>query len=383
MRRAGPSETAAPTVPLEPMVRMTASRGWRAGAVYAAAAFLAAIILALLSAVVRRDPGADGPIYALMVREPGAAVGLAHRFRVLGPAIVRALPMATDEGFLWFTYGSCFVAALLHVTVARALGHRARQALLAVPLFLFSWGSVASLRYFRQVDCLAWVCMAAGFLALVRGRPLWALLVASVGALARETVLSIVPAVLMHEWLKARRRPSWSLWGLAAVSVIPYLLVQATISRQGVPGPSAFLQSHWSVQLQELGLLKIIAFWGATHSFLWVLAAVGFPDAAPGVRRLSLVWMLWTIPTGLLSSPERMLNHAAPALIALAVAATAGRYRRAAVTLLVANSVLLTRFAGKAPMPLALWVGAAFLGLAVSGGLLWKTRPWPVRASAA
>src|SRR5215208_7265360 len=108
----------------------------------------------------------DGQHYIEFVRnnlQHGASSW--HERRLLGPLIVRALPLDPLEGFFVLTVASLAVTALLTWLAARAALRDEARALLAVPLLFGTWVVAPNLREYGLVDPLAWAFAAGVWLA--------------------------------------------------------------------------------------------------------------------------------------------------------------------------------------------------------------------------
>ena len=128
-----------------------------------------ALILVGLAILVWLIPAApmtgDGQYYIEFVRnnlQHGASSW--HERRLLGPLIVRALPLDAQDGFFVLTTVSLAVTALLTWLAARELVRDEARALIAIPLLFGTWVVAPNLREFGLVDPLAWV-FVAGHLA--------------------------------------------------------------------------------------------------------------------------------------------------------------------------------------------------------------------------
>src|ERR1051325_11433936 len=99
----------------------------------------------------------DGQHYVEFVRN-GLQHGASswHERRLLGPLIVRALPLDPLVGFQLLTVISLGITCLLM--------WRATRALVAIPLLLGTFVVTANLREYALVDPLAWAFSAAVWL---------------------------------------------------------------------------------------------------------------------------------------------------------------------------------------------------------------------------
>src|SRR4051794_25950694 len=182
-----------------------------------------AITVAGLAALVWLIPAApltgDGAGYVEFVRnnlQHGASSW--HERRLLGPAIVRALPVDVLQGFFILTVTSLGVTALLTWRAASDLMGSSSKALVAIPMLLGTWVVAPNLREYALVDPLAWAFVAGVWLCTVRRAWVLAGVVAAVGVFAKEVVVLAAVAAAVAAW--DRRRP-WS----ALVALVPCLVV--------------------------------------------------------------------------------------------------------------------------------------------------------------
>src|SRR6266702_5047170 len=154
----------------------------------------AALIAVGLAALVWLIPAApltgDGQHYIAFVRN-GLQHGASswHERRLLGPLIVRGLPLEAQDGFFLLTLTSLAATAFLTWMAAREvlIGDEWR-ALAAIPLLFGTWVMAPNLREYGLVDPLAWVFVAGVWLATVR-RVWWlAAVLAAIGVVAKEVV---------------------------------------------------------------------------------------------------------------------------------------------------------------------------------------------------
>src|SRR5215470_850040 len=132
----------------------------------------------------------DGQYYIQFVRN-GLQHGASswHERRLLGPLIVRAMPLEAQDGFFVLTCLSLTLTSLLTWLAARELlpGDEPR-ALAAIPLLFGTWVVAPNLREFGLIDPLAWAFVAGVWLATVRKQWWLAAGIAALGVVAKEVV---------------------------------------------------------------------------------------------------------------------------------------------------------------------------------------------------
>src|ERR1051326_8195531 len=159
-------------------------------------AVLLALVLTLggLAVLVWLIPAApmtgDGQSYIQFVRN-GLQHGASswHERRLLGPLIVRALPMDAEPGFFVLTTASLAVTAWLSWLAARDLLRDEARALLAIPLLFGTWVVAPNLREYGLVDPLAWAFAAGVWWATLRRQWYVAAAVAAIGVVAKEILV--------------------------------------------------------------------------------------------------------------------------------------------------------------------------------------------------
>src|SRR5262245_33323784 len=160
----------------------------------------------------------DGQYYIQFVRN-GLQHGASswHERRLLGPLLVRAMPLDAEQGFFVLTCASLAATALLTWLAARALVRDEARALAAIPLLFGTWVVAPNLREYGLVDPLAWAFVAGVWLATVKQRWAVAAVVAAVGVVAKEVVVLAAVAAAAAAF---ERRSRWRAIGVAAPAVL-------------------------------------------------------------------------------------------------------------------------------------------------------------------
>src|ERR1700694_5201499 len=153
------------------------------------------LIVLGLAALVWLIPAApmtgDGQYYIQFVRnnlQHGASSW--HERRLLGPLIVRAMPLDAQDGFFVLTTVSLAISALLTWLAAREVVPDDQwRSLVAIPLLFGTWVVAPNLREFGLVDPLAWAFVAGVWLGTLPKQ--WGLGagVAGIGALGKDVVV--------------------------------------------------------------------------------------------------------------------------------------------------------------------------------------------------
>jgi hypothetical protein len=326
----------------------------------------------------------DGQHYIEFVRnnlQHGASSW--HERRLLGPLIVRALPMDAQDGFFVLTTASLAVTALLTWLAARELIDDEIRALASIPLLFGTWVVAPNLREFGLVDPLAWVFVAAIWLATLRQKWLLAALLAAVGVVAKEIVA--LAAVAAAAAAFDRRQPAKAL-GIAAPAIIVVLLLTLLLPGSGTDA-GAYVFDWVRKGLFSNGVGQAVFLLFASYGALWLLLPKGFSALPIPMRRDAYVYLGAAVLLPLVGSPERMEEAIFPLVVSAALLATRSQNQTAVWALALGSVLFAARIGGGARIPTSL----AWSGLVVACVLaLWSyvspsvigLRRWPRSPSA-
>jgi hypothetical protein len=328
-----------------------------------------ALIVLGLGALVWLIPAApmtgDGQHYIEFVRHnlQGGASSW-HARRLLGPIIVRAMPLDAQDGFFVLTIVSLTLTALLTWQAARELVTDEWRALAAIPLLFGTWVVAPNLREFGLVDPLAWVFVAGVWLATVRRQWWLAAALAAVGVVAKEVVVLAAVAAAAAAW--ERRRPL-----VAAGAAAPALLV-AVLLTVLVPGSGtdagAYVFKWVRDGLFSNGVPRALFLLFASYGALWLLLPQAWSAFPHHLRRAVAIYLLAALALPLVGSPERMEEAIFPPMIAATLLATRTWSRPLVWALAIGGALFAARIGGGARLPTLV----AWSGLAVACGLvLW------------
>jgi hypothetical protein len=380
--------------------------------------------LALLVFLIPAAPmTGDGQYYIQFVRN-GLQHGASswHERRLLGPLLVRALPMDAQQGFFVLTTASLAATALLTWLAARDMLHDEARALLAIPLLFGTWVVAPNLREYGLVDPLAWAFVAGVWWATVRRQWYAAALVAAVGVVAKEiVVLSAIAAAAAAAFdhrasdlsaaaasehgasdlsaAAASERYAADVGGVSAAErpraepitagglLPPYaerhfvraILVAApavlvalalTLLYPG-SGSDAFAYVFKWVRdgLFSNGPLRAAFLLFASYAALWLLVPRGWLGLPDHLRRAAVVYLAAAIVLPLVGSPERMEEAIFPVVISTALLATRTWHLGLVALFAVACGVFVARIGGDARLPGVI----AWLALALACALaVWS-----------
>jgi len=360
-------------VPLPPLLR----------ALWPTLVALGLVVLGL-AALVWLIPAApmsgDGQSYIRFVRnnlQHGASSW--HERRILGPLLVRAMPLDAQDGFFVLTTVSLGVTAMLTWLSAQAVVRDSWRALVAIPLLFGTWVVAPNLREFGLVDPLAWAFVAGVWLATIR-RCWWlAAGLVAIGVLAKEVVVLAAVAAAAAAW---NARQPWIAARVAAPAVVVALLLTVLVPGSGTDA-GAYLGDWVRKGLFSNGVGRAVFLLFASYGALWLLVprawiTLDFPDH---LRRAAGVLFLAAPLLPLVGSPERMEEAIFPAVVTAALLATRTWSSPLIWVLAMGNVVFVARVGGDARLPTVVaWSGLA-VACALAGlegrpkSLLPRSRP--------
>jgi hypothetical protein len=300
----------------------------------------------------------DGQYYIQFVRN-GLQHGASswHERRLLGPLIVRAMPLEALDGFFVLTCVSLTATALLTWLAARELlpGDEPR-ALAAIPLLFGTWVVAPNVREFGLVDPLAWAFVAGVWLATVR-RQWWpAAVVAAVGVVAKEVV--VLAAIAAAAAAFEPRKP-WRAVAVGTPAVLVALGLTLAFPGSGADA-SAYVFTWVRNGLFSNGVPRALFLLFASYAALWLFLPRAWPALPEHVRRAALVYVAAAVLLPLVGSPERMEEAIFPLIITSVLLATRTWSVWLVWLLGVAAALFASRVGGDARVPtLVAWAGLA------------------------
>jgi hypothetical protein len=347
-----------------------------------------ALIVAGLFALVWLIPTApmtgDGQYYIEFVRnnlQHGASSW--HERRLLGPVIVRALPMDAQDGFFVLTLASLGMTALLTWLAARELVRDERRALVAIPLLFGTWIVAPNVREFGLVDPLAWVFVAGVWLSMLRERWWVAAALGGIGVLAKEIVVLAAVAAAAAAW--SPRRP-WRAVGVAAPALGVALLLTVLFPGSGTDA-GAYILKWVRDGLFSNGPARAGFLLFASYGAIWLLLPRAWSTFTPPLTRAAMIYLLAALALPLVGSPERMEEAIFPLMVSAAVLATRNWTTALAWLFALGNALFVARVGGDARLPaIVAWSGlgvACALAIAsyVRSGILLPAREKALQAA--
>jgi hypothetical protein len=299
---------------------------------------LAIVILAILGAEVTwmfatvpdflsRAHGGDYPYYVRMSETPlTTAVPSPWRYRVLNPWLASLLVKAgvsTDVAFLTLTVVFAFLSSLAMRAFLRRLSLSPFAADAGAVLFACSIGGYVPLRrYFGYTDALTNFLILIVLIAALARRPIITAALLVLGTFAKESLLLLVPFLIVRERALA---VGWRRVALmAGAPAIVFLFLRWLV---GSGGDDASIALSWDTQVAywRTAMVHGVArwlLWSIAYSMgaLWLLAALALPRHwrffAAGL------WLLLPLLAPLVrtTDTERALLLAFPVIVPLAMA---------------------------------------------------------------
>jgi hypothetical protein len=317
---------------------------------------LTLIGLVVLVALIPAAPmTGDGQYYIQFVRN-GLQHGASswHERRLLGPLIVRAMPLEAQDGFFVLTTVSLGITSLLTWFANRELLGDAGRAVVAVPLLFGTWVVAPNLREFGLVDPLAWAFVAGVWLATVQRRWWLAAVIAAVGVIAKEVV--VLSAIAAAAAAFDRRRP-WQAAGVAGPAIAVALGLTVLFPGSGTDA-LAYVGKWVHDGLLSNGIGRAVFLMFSSFGALWLLLPRGWPEFPAHLKRAATVYVAAAVVLPLVGSPERMEEAIFPVVISAALLATRLWDVRLVWVLALACDLFAARVGGDARIPSVLgWAG--------------------------
>lgn len=217
------------------------------------------LLLVTLAAVIRYGKiSYDAPTYARYdlhayraMTDPSLApeggIPSPYAFRVLGPAIVRLVPLPDVVAFYLVTCALAVALALLFYAFLCFCGARRVTAAAATLLFVLNKGlfGFSVWNYFQVNDWLALLAIVGSWWMLIRRRWIAFSLMVAAGALARETPLIMIPVALVEAWFgDGRRRHAAAALASAVLPAAVFLAARWWIAPASGAGLIDALREH-------------------------------------------------------------------------------------------------------------------------------------------
>jgi hypothetical protein len=272
-----------------------------------------------------RAHGGDYSYYVQMAETPlTTAVPSPWRYRVLNPWLASLLArtgISIDVAFLLLTVAFAFASSMAMRSFLRRLSLSPFAADAGAILFALSIGGYVPLRrYYGYTDALTNYLILVVLLAALIGRPLITAALLVCGTFAKESLLLLLPFVILRE--RALARPWHQIAIMAVAPIAVFALVRWMIGSNG----DASVALSWETQLAywETAMVHGVArwiLWSIAYSMgpIWLLAVLA---ARRHWRFLAAgLWLLIPLIAPIIrtTDTERALLLAFPVIFPLAV----------------------------------------------------------------
>lgn len=248
--------------------------------------YLALLMLAGFLIGPRAFSAGDTHRYVAMVT--GETIPAPFAYRVLVPALVRVLPLTTEAGFLLITVAFTYLTLFFFHRLLRQLGVAEPAALLTTAALAFSYPVAYNLGHWGLVDPAANFFVVAALYALFSNQLRRMALALFIGALAKESVLLLLPLLLWAIWRRPGLSPTARL-GFALAAAAPLLLLPVLLRLIIPVEPSLYdlgslddLRALWAFILrynfEGYGfILRLGREFLRSYGFFWTFALLGWP----------------------------------------------------------------------------------------------------------
>jgi hypothetical protein len=204
-------------------------------------------------------------------------------YRVLTPALVKALPIRPEWGFFFTTYLFSFGTLIVLYCAFRNLGSSRLAAGVTTMIVSLTYPIAFYLGNWGLVDPLANFLLALGFLCVINESFVSASVVVSLGVIAKETLLILAPLIFVcsikhKSGCLGRRFLTATL--LSLPPFIAFGILRMSVSPLGGVGNPADILSLWRISyttnLDNYGLLsRLLREISRSYGFCWVMACFG------------------------------------------------------------------------------------------------------------
>jgi len=208
-------------------------------------------------------------------------------YRVLGPKIVNVMPFPPELGFIILTYSSTLGILLLSYRLLRELGIPHISSMLTVFFMAFSYPIVFYLSRWGRIDPLSNLFFVFGLLLIYKRRTLFASVTIAIGVFAKETLIILLPLLLLTIMKQKGENRFNKLLYAIALCLTPLaclLMLQKFItpvdsdffSIHGIDDLKRLLHFVWSGNVEDIGFfVRAIRELLRAYGFFWVPAFFG------------------------------------------------------------------------------------------------------------
>ncbi|UCC95833.1 MAG: hypothetical protein JSW40_03565 [Candidatus Omnitrophota bacterium] len=247
--------------------------------------FILSITIAAVYLVVPKafTEGGD-PYYLVMVQGSPNDVPAQWAYRIMVPALVKVLPFSPKIGFFIVTYGATLLLLLAMFQLLTELKISYWSSIVTVQLLCFSFSIAHYLSVWGMVDPLANFFIVYALIYIIRKEYAFASCIISLGCLAKETTLFLLPLLFWNILKDKKGHNQLSTVQTIFIFIVPlsiwFLLRMAVIPTWDIQNIGFFREAWrdiWMHNTKDYGLLlRIAREVTRTYGFLWISAFLGF-----------------------------------------------------------------------------------------------------------
>ncbi|MCK9995004.1 MAG: hypothetical protein KAH56_01855 [Candidatus Krumholzibacteria bacterium] len=209
-----------------PLIRPTKMPDW--GIAAALAVVLIFILVLRVDRITVDHPvfaaGGDHLSYHAMASGQTGNIGAPFCYRVLIPGLVKILPLSVESGFYLQTLAFLWATGIVLFLVLRELGENRFFAWTGIVLFYgLNWAGKFTLWNFWLTDPALFFFGISAFYAILKNKTLSLVLIVTLGVLAKESMIFILP---LYYGYQARKFLDWRVAGTTLlIGLIPLGLI--------------------------------------------------------------------------------------------------------------------------------------------------------------
>ena len=270
---------------------MRQTLGWRTALTHFVAMVL--VLAAVLRAVPDPSP-TDEYVRGIGQQPLAAGCDDLNCFRVLVPMLVESFPGPPLERWRWYAVLGNTTGSVVTGQLARAFGLSRHAAILTMWLSAVGFGSMSMVYHPYTADSLMFLLGPLITLMLVRGKMLWAGLLATVGIFGKEVAaaplfIAAIAQGIERQWQQASRTLAVAV-GVTAIWIAWQLALIFLFDHGYGPNPSVdiFAGGYFRYWLEHSGLRNAAVAVFVEYGAVWILAACGWLAAPPRLRAFAL-----------------------------------------------------------------------------------------------
>jgi hypothetical protein len=234
-------------------------------------------------------------------------------FRILVPAIVESFPGPPLERWRWYAVIGNASGAIVAGQLALAFGLTRHAAVLTMWMSAVGFGSMSMVYHPYTADSLMFVLCPMATLMLLRGKLLWATVIATVGIFGKEVAaaplyIGAIAYAIERQWDVAAKTLAAAL-GVTAIWIALQLTLRWGFGYGYGPNPSVdlFAGGYFLYWLEHSGVRNAAVALFVEYGAVWLLAAYGWTLAPPRLRAFAIGAVLPALALSYVQIPDRAL----------------------------------------------------------------------------